>query len=458
MSIRRQALKTIDRAMSSRAFTEWIAPIMQQLPIGKIKKNIIKNKIESVQGSRVLSSSPYRAVINITNKCNYRCKICEIHFLHKKYPLHYPNTIDLREFKNMSPILENLYLLEFFGNVGEPLTNPDFKNIVKYVKTNFMSRTFLNTNGSLLNSCMASSLIEAQFDEVLVSLHAATEDSYSKLIGGNFKQVVDNIATLSAIKEQYGDKKPEVGIAFALNKINANETEKMVILTEKLKANYLQVSHYHHGKNAIEEDISFRSQPEMGNARVNSIYNFAKFLGGVRRKDISVLPKERPYLDAAEHGTAKQCYAPWNTIKLEGCIEHQNSHYVTVCNRIVLFRLDYTEFDFNDFHKKLWNHPYFQYMRATTNSEEFPNPVCQFCRNPENHTLRNTDNDEYRRRRDESMRSFWELADDYYKPQEIKGIYLIKENPYGDKSISPQQSCEACPVRDMGNRLTRRHK
>lgn len=430
MSARRQLLKAIDGMMSSKEFTKTIAPILQHLPIGKIKKNIILNKIESVQGSRVVSSYPYRAVINVTNKCNYRCKICEIHYYHKKYPLHYPNTIDLPTFKRLNPILENLYLLEFFGNVGEPLTNPDFINIVRHIKHNFGSRTFLNTNGSLLDSGTASSLVAEQFDEILVSLHAAKEESYSKLIGGNFKQVIDNIATISAIKQQYGDKKPEIGIAFALNRLNADETEEMVILTEKLKANYLQVSHYHHGLNAIEDDISFRSQPERGNARVNSIYNFAKFLSGIKRKEITVLPKKRPYLDAAEHGTAQQCFAPWNTIKMEGCIEHRNSHYVTVCNRIVLFRLDYTEFNFSRFHELLWNHPYLQYMRATVNSKE-PNPACQFCRNPENHKLRNTDNVEYRRRRDKSMRSFWELADEYYKPVEVKGIHLIKENPYG---------------------------
>ena len=430
MNIRRQVLKAIDRAMSSKGFTETIAPILQHLPIGKIKKNIIKNKIESVQGCPVVSSYPYRAVINVTNKCNYRCRICEIHYYHKKYPLHYPNTIDLPTFKNLNPILENLYLLEFFGNVGEPLTNPDFVNIVRHVKQNFGSRLFLNTNGSLLNSSIASSLISEKFDEILVSLHAASEESYSKLIGGNFKQVVDNIAIISAIKQQYGDKKPELGIAFALNQLNADETEEMVILTEKLKANYLQVSHYHHGLNAIEEDISFRGQPEQGNARVNSIYNFAKGYGNTIRKEITVLPKERPYLDAAVHGTAKQCFAPWNTIKMEGCIEYPNSHYVTVCNRIILFRLDYTEFDFNRFHELLWNHPYLQYMRATVNSKE-PNPVCQFCRNHENHILRNTDNEEYRNRRDRSMRSFWELAEEYLKAPEINGIYLINENPYG---------------------------
>ncbi len=430
MSAKRQALKAIDGIMSSKQFTETIAPILQYLPIGKVKKNIIKNKIESVQGCRVVSSYPYRAVINVTNNCNYKCNICEIHFLHKKYPLHYPNTIDIQTFKNMYSMLENLYLLEFFGNIGEPLTNPDFVNIVRYIKQNFGSRLFLNTNGSLLDSTTASALVETKFDEVLVSLHAASEESYSKLIGGNFKLVVDNIATISAIKEQYNDKKPEVGIAFALNQFNERDVEDIVLLTDKLKANYLQVSHYHHGLNAIEEDISFRNMIPCGNYKVNRIYDFAEMVGDERGKELTVLPNERPYLDAAEHGTSKQCFAPWNTIKLDGCIEHPNSHYVAVCNRIILFRLDYTEFDFSKFHELLWNHPYLQYMRATVNLKE-SNPVCQFCRNPENHRLRNTDNDEYRKRRDESNRSFWELAENYSRIPEIKGIHLIKENPYG---------------------------
>ncbi|MDD5453888.1 MAG: radical SAM protein [Candidatus Ratteibacteria bacterium] len=428
MGIRKEALKTIDRIISSKEFTSTLAPVLQYLPIGQIKKNIIKNKIESIQGCRIVSSSPYRAIINTSNTCNYRCKICEIHFLHKKYPVHYPNAIDLMAFKNMNQILENLYLLEFFGNVGEPLTNPDFVNIVRYIKQRFGTRLFLNTNGSLLNSSMASSLITEKFDEILISLHAASEETYSKLIGGDFKRVVDNIATISAIKKQYREKKPEIGIAFALNQINEREVEDIVCLAYKLKANYLQVSHYYHGLNGMEKDISFMNMSPCGNYKVNAIYDFAKFIGHLKRKELTVLPKKRPYLDEEEPETPN-CYAPWNTIKMDGCIEYQNSHYISVCNRITLFRLDYTEFDFNGFHETLWNHPYLQYMRATVNSKE-QNPICRLCKNPENHKLRNTDNVEYRRRRDEAMQQFWELAESYLKAPEIKGIHIIKQNPY----------------------------
>jgi len=288
---------------------------------------------------------------------------------------------------------------------------------------------FLNTNGSLLDTSTSSSLLSEQLDEILVSLHAASEETYSKLIGGNFKQVTDNIAAMTATKEYYGAKKPEVGIAFALNQLNADETEEMVNLTSKLKADYLQVSHYYHGQNAFEEDISFRNQPERGNARLNSIYNYAKILGQIRRKKITVLPKERPYLDTASCEDTQRCFEPWSTIKIEGCPEHKDSHYISVCNRIMLLRLNYTEFYFTRFHETLWNHPYLQYMRASVNSEG-RNPICAFCKHPETASIRNIDNKEYRTRRDEAMHSFWEQAEAFSTSPEVKGLYKLTENPY----------------------------
>lgn len=431
MNLSRASLKKIDEITSSKKFIGAIAPVIQYLPISRVHKNILKVKEDASRGSREVKSYPYKMVINITNQCNLRCNFCEITYLHQKYPQHYSNQVDVDTFEKFSPIIENLYSLEFFGNVGEPLTNPDFMKIVRYVKQNFGARIFLNTNGTLLNPGISSSMVENKLDEVLVSLHAATEKVYEKLIGGTFQQVVENIKTLTTIKEEYRDKKPEVGIAFALNQVNAEDKENIIELTAKLHADYLQISHYYHGQNKLDRDISFREKPAVGNAELDFMYSFAKLYSNIKRKKVSLRPKDPPYLgnDAKLCNEPKHCEAPWSTIKFDGCIEHQNSHYVAVCNRINLFRINYTEFNFTDFHL-LWNHPYFQYIRATVNSIE-SNPICRFCKNPETAILRNTNNEEYRKQRDKAVKDFFEHADAHSTISNIKGIYLIKENPYG---------------------------
>ena len=426
MNLSRAILKKIDEITSSTKFMCTIAPVLQHLPISRVHKNILKVKEDASRESREVKSYPYKMVINVTNQCNLRCNFCEITYFHQKYPQHYNNQVDIDTFKKFCPVIENVYSLEFFGNIGEPLMNPDFMNIVRYVKQNIGARIFLNTNGTLMDLEMSRSMVENKLDEVLVSLHAATEKVYEKLIGsGTFQQVVENIKTLTTIKKYYKDKKPEVGIAFALNQINAEDKENIVEITAKLNADYLQVSHYYHGQNKLDRDISFREKPTFGNVELDYMYSFAK------QKKILLRPKTPPYLgnDAKSCSEPKCCEAPWSTIKFDGCIEHQNSHYIAVCNRINLFRINYTEFNFNTFHL-LWNHPYLQYMRATVNSTEC-NPICRFCKNPETAILRNINNEEYRKQRDMAVKEFFEHAEAQSIISNINGIYLISENPYG---------------------------
>ena len=47
------------------------------------------------------------------------------------------------------------------------------------------------------------------------------------------------------------------------------------------------------------------------------------------------------------------------------------------------------------------------------------------------------------------------LVEDLKKNEKGLTAFLTKAN---EQSITPDQQSEACPVRDMGNRLTRRHK
>lgn len=430
LNLPRTSLKKINKLISSKAFIKNITPILKHLPLSRVHKNVLKAKTEAANGCKEVTSYPYKMVINITNQCNLRCSFCEITYFHEKYPVHFANHIGINTFKKFEPVLKNLYALEFFGNVGEPLTNPDFIPIVQYVKQNNKARLFLNTNGVLMKSGISSSMVENELDEVLVSVHAGTEETYQKLIGETFNQVVENVKTLTAIKRQYRDSKPEVGIAFALNKINEPDKEKIIELTAKVNANYLQISHYYDVKNKLDGDISFRSQPICGNVALDWMYAYAKLYSNVKRKKIKLLPKDPPYLDkkAEPCGASKFCDAPWSTIKFDGCIEHRNSHYVSPCSRIYLFRVDYTEFDFNDFHR-LWNHPYLQYMRETVNSTE-SNPICRFCKNPNTPALRNMNNEEYRKRRDKAVREFLDMASDRSEIPEIKGLYMLKKNPY----------------------------
>ena len=414
-------IKSIEKCLDSEPFLSSIAPTLMRLPIGSIKKNILLCKIEARKGTQVVKSMPYRGVLNITNACNLRCNFCEITYFHQKFKKAYPNNVDMSVLQKYAPWLRNLYALDFYGSVGEPTLNKNFTKIVSSLKSQYSTRLFINTNGTMLYPDISPAIL-SNVDDVLISVHAGTRETYAKLVGDGFERVVANIRHLVTAREISLKQKPKIGLAFALNIINATDIESFVNLAQELGVDYVAVSHYYHVRNKFGAlDISYNSHPLDGNAFINWLYLLAK------QKGIAVQPEHPPYLP--QHPSKKQCIAPWSTIKFEGCMEYENSHYIAVCNRIVLFRLDYSEYDFSSGVNAIQNHPVLQYMRGTVNSE-CTNEICAFCKDESTPQLRCINNEEYRHRRDGATKEFFKHAREHFDMPEIKGLYLLEETPY----------------------------
>lgn len=128
----------------------------------------------------------------------------------------------------------------------------------------------------------------------------------------------------------------------------------------------------------------------------------------------------------------KRCEAPWARIKFKGCVEHENCEYISICNRILLFRINYQKFyenKENSFSQNIWNHPVLQFFRETVNSKE-SNPICKFCRGPDTPKIRCLDNVEYSHRRDKAVRDFFDEFRKRYEFEEVDGLTVLTENPY----------------------------
>lgn len=433
MPLDKRLIKIIDEnIVNAGVFTKFIAPVLVLAPFDKIKKNILLNKLEASRGELILRSYPYKGILNITDVCNLRCTFCEIHYIYEKFEKKYPNFIDTDIINKYGSWLKYLYNLEFYGATGEPLLNKDFANIIKFIKTEYHTRLFLNTNGILLNQTVADTMIKYGFDDVLISFHAGSEEVYGKLVGDNFGQLLRNVEYLLKRKKEFRKTKPLVGLAFALNKINSIDIEKFINLAAELGVDYIAVNHYYDVRNKLDKDVSFYFDPEEGNRILNRMYELG------RAKGINLFPKKQPYLPASAELNniiknneikKRKCYAPWTNIKFEGCIEHKDSHYITVCNRIVLFRINYKEYDMESKFDLVWNHPVLQYMRKTVNSNE-PNPICAFCKNFSTAAIRCIDNERYRELRDKATQDFFQQVKKNYNMPEIDGLYLLDETPY----------------------------
>lgn len=408
-------LKTITPHIDRLLNSPKVLSTVSLIPFNSKLKNLILNKQEAIQHLPICKSYPYTATLNLTNLCNLRCSFCEISYYYKKFNPVYPNTLSFDDFKKFS-FIQHLYHLSFYGSVGEPLLNPDFIPIINYIKDNYKTRLFLNTNGQLLSSNISDSLIHTNFDDILISLHASNSETYKKLIGSDFDKLISYINYLISKKQS----KPLVGIAFSLNKTNWHNYTDIIDLASLYNLNYIQVSHnYAVGNSNNPIDNSFFDDPDRGNIIITSMYKRAKIMG------VNIIPKTPPLINKNPIPIiTSNCHMPWNNIKFDGCLDYPDSYYVSVCNRISLFRLNYKEFNFNNFFE-MWNHPILQYLRKYKS-----NPICSFCKDPKIFMIRNTDHTLYCNLRDASARALFRQCYSYTGNYPvIKGLYPLLDNP-----------------------------
>ncbi|MBI2934925.1 MAG: hypothetical protein HYY29_05075, partial [Chloroflexi bacterium] len=255
----------------------------------------------------------------------------------------------------------------------------------------------------------------------------------------DFDLVVSNLRDLVRLKRQYGSPYPRININFALNRRNAASAAGLLELAKDIGVDRVNVYHYYDGRNALDGDVSFYFDVESGNKLLRDLYEHAARIG------LPVAPAAPPYLSdltsaPKNRQPAQPCSAPWTAIRIKGCVEYENCHYLGVCNRILLLRMDYRKFyrnKANSFSRHVWNHPVLQFLRETANSRE-SNPVCRFCKHPDTRRVRCLDNVEYSYRRDRAVQDFFAEFRGKRRFHEVEGLTVLAENPY---KYEPEHGC-----------------
>lgn len=139
--------------------------------------------------------SPAICLIEPTSHCNLSCVTCPNSKLTEKSFMRWDLFVKVvNQLKDNAKFIKLNYL-------GEPLMHPHIVDMVKYCKENTSAKISLSTNGVLLDKLLARKLIDAEVDEIIISLDAATSDTYRKikrqdhfnLVAGN----IDNLLNLN---------------------------------------------------------------------------------------------------------------------------------------------------------------------------------------------------------------------------------------------------------------------
>lgn len=172
------------------------------------------NVIDSIYRKAEL---PGYVEIEVTTHCNLRCRICE-HTYWSETARHMP-------FENFQGIIGQFPKLRWIGltGIGESFLHPRFDDMVRLVK---QRNAFLELYDTFffIDREKAEFLIDQRCDRLIISLDAASADTYRQLrVGSDFERVTGNLRRMFDLKHARGATKPELEFHFIVNTLNAHE-------------------------------------------------------------------------------------------------------------------------------------------------------------------------------------------------------------------------------------------
>ncbi len=230
--------------------------------IGEIIEKINKARKLGIRQSEVIISNRFRKKIHLlpkvpptvyvelTNKCNLNCLMCDRGSLSRQ-----KLQMDMNLFKIVIDNASEIAVPEVkLNRFGEPLLHPKLIEMIKYTKRRRIPRVYFTTNATLLNETIAKKIIASGIDSVTFSVDGGKESTYEKIRrGAKYKDVVSNIERFARIRDDLGQKKP----GMVLNTILMKDTmDEMPLIFQKWKTIVDKINVIPVGKYGNVEDFT----------------------------------------------------------------------------------------------------------------------------------------------------------------------------------------------------------
>jgi len=327
----------------------------------------------------VLQDHPRCVYIEVTNTCNLLCQTCPITFmdLEKRDVLSYDKFLAI---VNQFPRIERAVM----HGIGEPLLNKALPQMISYLKQHKGSHVLFNSNATLLKSDWQRHLVEAQLDELRVSLDAATPDTYRKIRGAPvFDKIVENLRAMVATKAALGSPLPKLSLWCTGMKENIAELPELVRLAARLGIGevYLQRLVFYDEDRTIGLAREDQSLYGLTNSSVKDIIaeceRLSRELGVRLEASGATSPRTSLSKDQADPAPWRACQRPWTVtyVTVNGnilpcCIApFATSDY----SSIVLGNLFDQPFD------EVWNGSGYRQFRTGLRSLHAPSDACAKC-------------------------------------------------------------------------------
>lgn len=139
--------------------------------------------------------------IENTNRCNARCLVCPREKMTRQ-----KDTMCLGKFIRLVDEAKELgaETISIFG-FGEPLIDSGLEDKIAYCTSKGL-RTFITTNGSLMNLNRTYDILHAGIDDVRFSIHSYNPLSYERIHGLVWLKVFRNFADFKRVRDTFGFK------------------------------------------------------------------------------------------------------------------------------------------------------------------------------------------------------------------------------------------------------------
>jgi radical SAM protein with 4Fe4S-binding SPASM domain len=178
-------------------------------------------------------------MMDLTNRCNLSCRMCPRHHGHPP-----PIDLDLDVLRKIAVDLFPYASGVSLSCGGEPLMARHFDAALDIVAAAGVPHVDFVTNATLLTERRIRKVMSAGLRRIMVSLDAATPETYEDIrLGASFDRVIGNLRLLRRLKAEAGTPYPRLRLNLVLMRRNVRELPDYLRLARELGATEIDVRH-----------------------------------------------------------------------------------------------------------------------------------------------------------------------------------------------------------------------
>jgi MoaA/NifB/PqqE/SkfB family radical SAM enzyme len=191
---------------------------------------------------------PTSIEIEVSTACPFKCTICE-----HTYWSEPSKNMSFEQLKSIVDQFKDMKFIALTG-IGENFLNKDFLKMYRYIKSKWpASYLELYDNFFYLTEDMSKQLLDINLEKIIVSIEAATKETYEAIrVGSNFQRVLENIRSFIELKKERNLHFPEVVFHFIINKVNYHEIVPYMEMVKSLGGEKIFFTNMLHRYEAVE--------------------------------------------------------------------------------------------------------------------------------------------------------------------------------------------------------------